>query len=56
MGHWSKICLKIFLSAKIIVKGKENIDTNKKFLLPAHINQCSRLFFFKQFLILLSSY
>ena len=44
MGHWSKICLKIFLSAKIIVKGRKILIPIKNFLLPAHINQCSRLF------------
>ena len=26
MGHWSAICLKVFLSTKIIVKGKENME------------------------------
>ena len=25
MGHWTSICLKIFLSTKIIIKGKENL-------------------------------
>ena len=33
MGHWTGFCLKFFLSIKIIVKGKENIITDKKFLL-----------------------
>ena len=26
MGYWSKVCLNIFLSTKIIIKGKENIN------------------------------
>ena len=25
MGYWSAICLRIFLSTKIIIKGKENV-------------------------------
>ena len=33
MGHWSAFCLKIFLSTKIIIKGKENIITNDKFFI-----------------------
>ena len=32
MGHWAKFCLEIFLSTKIIIKGKENIIKNEKFL------------------------
>ena len=35
MGHWSGICLKIFLSTKIIVKGKENIVNNEKFFIAS---------------------
>ena len=35
MGNWTSICLKIFLSTKIIIKGKENIVTNKKFFIAA---------------------
>ena len=35
MGHWCKICLKIFLSTKIIVKGKENIIYNEKFFIAS---------------------
>ena len=33
MGHWSALCLRIFLSTKIIIKGKENIITNEKFFI-----------------------
>jgi len=35
MGYWSGICLKIFLSAKIIIKGKENIIKNEKFFIAS---------------------
>ena len=35
MGHWSSFCLKLFLSTKIIVKGKENIIQNKKFFIAS---------------------
>ena len=33
MGHWSALCLRIFLSTKIIVNGTENIITNNKFFI-----------------------
>jgi 1-acyl-sn-glycerol-3-phosphate acyltransferase len=35
MGYWSSFCLKIFLSTKIVIKGKENIIKNKKFFIAA---------------------
>tara|TARA_B100000700_G_scaffold211485_1_gene232433 strand:+ start:1213 stop:1914 length:702 start_codon:yes stop_codon:yes gene_type:complete len=35
MGHWSGICLKIFLSTKIIIKGKENIINDEKFFIAS---------------------
>jgi len=35
MGHWSGFCLKVFLSVKIIIKGKENIITDQKFFIAA---------------------
>ena len=35
MGQWSAMCLKIFLSTKIIIKGKENIITNEKFFIAS---------------------
>ena len=35
MGHWTGFCLKVFLSVKIIIKGKENIITNQKFFIAA---------------------
>ena len=35
MGHWAGFCLKVFLSVKIIIKGKENIITDQKFFIAA---------------------
>ena len=35
MGFWASICLKLFLSVKISVKGRENIIKNKKFFIAA---------------------
>ena len=35
MGHWASFCLKLFLSTKIIVKGKENILNDKKFFIAS---------------------
>ena len=35
MGYWSGICLRIFLSTQIIIKGKENIIKNEKFFIAS---------------------
>ena len=35
MGYWTSFCLKIFLSTKIVIKGKENIINNEKFFIAA---------------------
>ena len=35
MGYWAELCLKVFLSVKIIIKGKENIINNQKFFIAA---------------------
>ncbi len=35
MGYWTGFCLKVFLSVKVIIKGKENIVNNKKFFIAA---------------------
>ena len=35
MGNWSAICLKVFLSSNIIIKGKENIIKNEKFFIAS---------------------
>ena len=45
MGHWSAICLKIFLSTKIIVKGKENIIKNEKFFIASSHQSMFETFF-----------
>ena len=35
MGYWAGFCLRVFLSVKIVIKGKENIITDKKFFIAA---------------------
>ena len=45
MGHWSAICLKIFLSTKIIIKGKENIINNDKFFIASSHQSMFETFF-----------
>ena len=45
MGHWSAICLRIFLSTKIVIKGKEKILKNEKFFIAsAHQSQFETFF------------
>jgi len=45
LGFWSKFCLEIFLSTKIVVKGKEKILNNKKFFIAsAHQSQFETFF------------
>ena len=45
MGHWTSLCLKIFLSTKIVIKGKENIIQNKKFFIAASHQSMFETFF-----------
>ena len=45
MGYWSALCLKIFLSTKITIKGKENIITNEKFFIAASHQSMFETFF-----------
>ena len=45
MGHWMSFCLKIFMSTKIIVKGKENIILNEKFFIAASHQSMFETFF-----------
>jgi len=45
MGYWTSICLQIFLSTKIIIKGKENIIENKKFFIAASHQSMFETFF-----------
>ena len=45
MGYWTAICLRIFLSTKIIIKGKENIIQNKKFFIASSHQSMFETFF-----------
>ena len=45
MGYWTSFCLQIFLSTKIIIKGKENIISNKKFFIAASHQSMFETFF-----------
>tara|TARA_B110000444_G_scaffold5277_1_gene4914 strand:+ start:76 stop:777 length:702 start_codon:yes stop_codon:yes gene_type:complete len=45
MGYWSSFCLQIFLSTKIVIKGKENIIKNKKFFIAASHQSMFETFF-----------
>ena len=45
IGHWSAICLRFFLSTKIIIKGKENIIKNEKFFIASSHQSMFETFF-----------
>ena len=45
MGYWASLCLQIFLSTKIIIKGKENLIENKKFFIAASHQSMFETFF-----------
>jgi 1-acyl-sn-glycerol-3-phosphate acyltransferase len=45
MGHWSAICLRFFLSTKIIIKGKKNIIKNGKFFIASSHQSMFETFF-----------
>ena len=45
MGYWTSLCLKTFLLTKIIVKGRENIITGKKFFIAASHQSMFETFF-----------
>ena len=45
MGHWSKICINIFLSSKIIIKGKENLIYDSKFFIACSHQSMFETFF-----------
>jgi 1-acyl-sn-glycerol-3-phosphate acyltransferase len=45
MGYWASFCLQIFLSTKIIVKGRENIVNNKKFFIASSHQSMFETFF-----------
>ena len=45
MGYWSKICLNIFLSTKIVIKGKENLILDCKFFIACSHQSMFETFF-----------
>ena len=45
MGYWSSFCLKFFLSTKITIKGKENINENQKYFIAASHQSMFETFF-----------
>jgi 1-acyl-sn-glycerol-3-phosphate acyltransferase len=45
MGYWASFCLRVFLSTKIVIKGKENIVHNKKFFIAASHQSMFETFF-----------
>ena len=45
MGYWTSLCLRIFLSTKITIKGKENIINNKKFFIASSHQSMFETFF-----------
>ena len=45
MGYWSAICLRLFLSTKISIKGKENIIKNEKFFIASSHQSMFETFF-----------
>ena len=45
MGYWSKICLRIFLSTEIIIKGREKIITDKKYFIACSHQSMFETFF-----------
>ena len=45
MGFWTSICLRLFLSTKILVKGHENIITNEKFFIASSHQSMFETFF-----------
>ena len=45
MGYWASFCLRFFLSTNIVVKGKENIISNKKFFIAASHQSMFETFF-----------
>ena len=45
MGHWTSFCLQIFLSTKIVIKGRENMIKNKKFFIAASHQSMFEAFF-----------
>ena len=45
MGYFTSFCLRLFLSTKIIIKGKENIINNSKFFIASSHQSMFETFF-----------
>ena len=45
MGYWSQFCLKIILSTKIVIKGKDNIISQEKFFIASSHQSMFETFF-----------
>ncbi len=45
MGYWSQYCLKIILSTKIVIKGKDNMINDKKFFIACSHQSMFETFF-----------
>jgi len=45
MGFWTSFCLQVFLSTKIVIKGKENIIETKKFFIASSHQSIFETFF-----------
>ena len=45
MGYWTNICLRLLLSTKILIKGRENIITNEKFFIASSHQSMFETFF-----------
>ena len=45
MGHWAKYCLRIFLSVKINIIGRENIVNDEKFFIACSHQSMFETFF-----------
>ncbi len=45
MGYWSQYCLKIILSTKIVIKGKNNIINDEKFFIASSHQSMFETFF-----------
>ena len=47
MGYWAALCLRFFLSTKIVIKGEENLIKNKKFFIASSHQSMFETFFFQ---------
>ena len=45
MGYWAKICLRLFIGTKVILKGEENIIKNEKFFIACSHQSMFETFF-----------